>query len=312
MEEERRSDPERVPLALELPVVTARHAGPSSAGEQAGAWAEVERGMPGPGPGPGPVAPAPGRRRRTHWPSRRHGAALAGVATVVLAGTGGLLSLRAPESPAEILGAVAASGPRGTGGEGGVRDGARVGFLRRVAGLRDQAGLVDVPAVWLEGRYLSDAAAHPGVRDFWEGVRGFVDAARRNEAEMYREAWLEAAEDLGVSGPVRSLRLATALGDFAAAWPVREAHYRRVGELAAAALALHDILVELGDRVTYEPMRGARLSADPVLEAAGADPAAQAFLETALDRVLAALRGPEGDSLRDRARLAEWMGQVPI
>jgi hypothetical protein len=102
------------------------------------------------------------------------------------------------------------------------------------------------------------------------------------------------------------------LEDFAAQAPLREEHYRRVRELAASAVSLHDLLVELGSRVTYEPMRGKGISADPVLEAAGADPAAQALLEEALDRVLAGLRAPGGDALRDRARLAAWMAQVPF
>jgi hypothetical protein len=40
----------------------------------------------------------------------------------------------------------------------------------------------------------------------------------------------------------------------------------------------------------YEPARGSRLSADPVLEASGTDPESQLLLEGALDRALKALR----------------------
>ena len=58
--------------------------------------------------------------------------------------------------------------------------------------------------------------------------------------------------------------------------------------------------------MTYQPMRGGRISADPVLEAAGADPEAQALLEVALDRVLRALQGPGGAGMRDRGRLSVW------
>jgi hypothetical protein len=235
------------------------------------------------------------------------------VAAALLAVAAGVLSLRGPHAPGAVPTAAAATlAPRAPGVASGIRDAARDGFLRRVEGVRDAAGPAAVPEVWLEGRYLADAAACPEVRRYWEGVRDFVDALRRSEEELYREAWLEAAAELGVSGPVRSLRLAPALGEFAAGRTVREAHYRRVGELAAAALSLHALLEELGGRVTYEPIRGGKLSADPVLEAAGADPAAQALLEEALDRVLAALKGPEGEALRDRARLAQWMVQVPL
>jgi len=165
--------------------------------------------------------------------------------------------------------------------------------------------------VWLEGRYLAGAGAHPEVRHYWEGVLAFVEDARRREEALYREAWLESADGLGLLGPVRSLRLATALESFGARASEREEHYQRVQRLATAALTLHDVLVELGDRVTYEPQRGTGVSADPVLEAAGADPAAQALLEVALDQVLSALRGSDGSPLRDRARLAAWIIEVP-
>ncbi len=311
MEDERRSDPERVPLALEIPVVTAAPGARALAVERAWAPPEFEFGRGGAGPAVDVLAPP--RRHSVRTSPRWRGFALAGAAAAALALLAGVVSLRAPESPAATLpgGANVPAAPAARA-EGVVRDAARSDFLSRVAGRRDVAGLMEVPAVWLEGRYLADAAAHPEVRSYWEAVRAFVDGIQRDETGLYREAWLGGAGGLGLSGPVRSLRLATALEDFAAHAPLREEHYRRVRELAASALSLHDLLVELGERVTYEPMRGEGISADPVLEAAGADPAAQLLLEEALDRVLAALRLPGGDSLRDRARLAAWMAQVPF
>ncbi|MHB1194731.1 MAG: hypothetical protein ACYC6F_17025 [Longimicrobiales bacterium] len=311
MEHERRSDPERVPLALEIPGVTAAPSAPAPAAERA--WAPPEPELGRGGAGPAVVVLAPPRPRPVRSVSRWRGLALAGAAGAALALFAGVVSLRAPESPAATLsGGATTPAALAARAEGVVRDEARADFLRRVAGRSDVAGLTEVPAVWLEGRYLADAAAHPEVRSYWEGVRSFVDGVQRDEDALYREAWLGEAGGLGLSGPVRSLRLATALEDFAAQAPLREEHYRRVRELAASALSLHDLIVELGDRVTYEPMRGGGISADPVLEAAGTDPAAQLLLEEALDRVLAALRSPGGDSLRDRARLAAWMAQVPF
>jgi hypothetical protein len=309
MEEERRSDPERVPLALEVPVITGRSAAREPSSEDA--WGAPDRGRSD--PLPSLVVLAPPRRRAVRSSPWWGALALAGAAVAALALLVGLISFRASESPAATLpGAAEATARVAARAEGEVRARASAGFVSQVAGLRDAAGLSEVPGAWLEGRYLADAAAHPEVRTYWEGVRTFVDAVQRGEDQLYREAWLGAAEGLGVSGPVRSLRLATALEDFAAGAPAREEHYRRVLEIATSALSLHDLLVELGDRVTYEPMRGKGLSADPVLEAAGADPAAQTLLEEALDRVLAALRGPGGDSLvGDRARLAAWMADVP-
>ena len=59
--------------------------------------------------------------------------------------------------------------------------------------------------------------------------------------------------------------------------------------------------------MTHEPIRGGRLSADPVLEAAGTDPEAQSLLEVALDRVLKELPASGGLPSRDRSQLTEWM-----
>jgi len=167
--------------------------------------------------------------------------------------------------------------------------------------------LAEVPAVWLEGRYLAGAAGFPEVRRYWEQARAYTEEVRRREVELYRAAFLSAAEGLGLSGPVRSLRMATAVEDFTATAPAREGRYAHVWELAEAALDLHDVLVELEGRVTYEPIRGQRVSADPVLEAAGKDEEAQALLEMALDRVLRALHGPDGTELGDRSQVSGWL-----
>lgn len=303
MEEERRSDPQRAPLALQLPldagIVGARVAPPRSR-------------PPDPEAPPAILVRAPerrARRRRDPWWG------ILGV-TVVATGFAALVLVRDAGPAAEVPAATMsrAERPLGVGVRGEeseVRLAARSAFLDRVSALRAEAAAAEVPAVWLEGRYLAEAAAHPEVRRYWERALGFVDELRRREDALYREAWLDAADGLGLDGPVRSLRLAAALEDFAAGASAREGHYGRVRELAAAALALHDVLVELGDRVVYQPQRGPGVSADPVLEAAGADPAAQALLEVALDRVLTALRGPDGASLRERDRLAAWMVDVP-
>ena len=66
-------------------------------------------------------------------------------------------------------------------------------------------------------------------------------------------------------------------------------------------------MVQLKGRISYEPIRGQRVSADPVIEAAGTDPEAQALLDGALDRLLAALHGADGTSARDRLRIPDWL-----
>jgi len=180
-------------------------------------------------------------------------------------------------------------------------------FRKAVDRVREGLGLGDAPETWLEGRYLADPRDYPEVPQYWSEVRSFVEVLRKRDGDLYREAYLETAEALGVAGPVRSLRMATALEDFTREAPRREEHYDRVWNLASASLALHDLLIELEGRVTYEPIRGTRLSADPVLEAAGTDPEAQSLLEVALDRVLSALPASEGLPSRDRSRLTDWM-----
>jgi hypothetical protein len=82
-----------------------------------------------------------------------------------------------------------------------------------------------------------------------------------------------------------------------------------VWELAVTARSLHEILVELEGDITWEPARGERLSADPVVEAAGRDEATQARLDGALDRVLSALY-EVADGGRDvREQRPDWLAR---
>ncbi len=309
MEEERWSDPQLVPLSRELSLTLAR---PGEGALAAGPLARSDPQRPAQPlvvPFPALVDERLEERPRRARPSWLGGLwiALAGsaVAAWVLAPggpgrTGGEASegtLARADVPARTLRGLPTS-------EDQVRRDAYAGFLGAVSAAGDHAGLGEVPAEWLEGRYLADPSAYPEVRTYWERAGAHAQAVQGREGEMYREAWLAAAEGLGVSGPVRSLRLATALEDFAAGAPARAERYRRARELSTAALALHDLLIDLGGRVAYEPLRGTRVSADPVLEASGKDPEAQALLEAALDRVLKALRGSDGSLMRDRSRLS--------
>jgi len=188
-----------------------------------------------------------------------------------------------------------------------IREDAYRGFVDEMESLREEVVPGPVPRAWLEGAYLADPEAYPEVRPWWERYMAFADAAEAREAALYRQAYLRAAAQAGVSGPVRSLRMATALEDFAASRPRRTEHYARVRELAASALALHDLMVKLKGRISYEPIRGQRVSADPVIEAAGTDSDAQELLEDALDRLLSALHGADGKSARDRLKIPDWL-----
>lgn len=186
---------------------------------------------------------------------------------------------------------------------------ALAGFLDGVEALRGEMGVGDVPGMWLEGQYLADPASYPDVRSYWTGFLAFIDAARGAEATLYRGAYLTAAAEAGLSGPVRSLRLASAQEDFAGLRGRRAVIYEKLEDLASAALALDDLVLQLRGRVTFEPIRGPRVSADPIIEAAGIDADAQARLEVALDRVLLALQGTDGAPSKDRAGVPGWLAE---
>lgn len=246
------------------------------------------------------------RRGWMPWMALAGVVALVGVVSVARAGGGGADGV-------EGLARAEVSARPSTGlatPEMDVRRAAHEAFLRAVDGERVTSGLAEVPGVWLDGTYLAGAAEHDDVRRYWEEARAYAEDIRSREMELYRGAYLEAAESAGLSGPVRSLRLARALEDFAAEAPARADAYAGMAELADAALALHEVLVDLGDRVTYEPIRGRRVSADPVLEAAGADPEAQSLLELALDRVLRALHGADGSPVEDRSQVSAWLTEA--
>ena len=175
--------------------------------------------------------------------------------------------------------------------EEALRERASARFLSRA--LRSLSGLPAVPREWLDGRYLSNASAYPAVREAWNAYLEAVRRLRVDEAELYSAAYLSALDDARVSGATRTLRLASALSRFERDRPVRAAHYDRVTELTTAALDLHDLLVEREEAITYQPAVGTRLSTDPILQAASADPETQQLLEAALDRVLDALSARE-------------------
>ena len=329
MEAERRADPERPALALHVPLVTSTPSVPGHGyGEGPGAMAG--RGLPpsrgtGPMPRPGSPPPAP-RPPGGHWGDapaplptyapafRRGGGFVTWALVVAVVGGLGALALglgpgrEASSSPGVAEAAMSLRASRGVpASEGEIRALAFRGFLDAVDGIRGRRGLGEVPAVWLEGRYLAGAATYPQVRRYWERALSYAREARDGEMEMSRRAYLAASEEAGVVGPVRSLRLAAASEDFARSAGERREVYQRLETLAEAALNLHDVLVELDGRVTYEPMRGRGVSADPVLEAAGADPAAQAVLEVVLDRVLWALNGTDPDSGVNRSQVSGWL-----
>ena len=345
MEEERRSDPDVPAMSLEVPLVDA---GADSLAARGGEPERVVAPPPERAPerpperpperAPEPEYPSPSyaaspvadtvetwtrpvasrpRWRRRQAPGRR---TVGWGTAMVLGGVIGAVSVSVlwsqgagwSASQEDVAQAEAGtSGPRVVPvTEEQTRALALSAFVRGVDALRDEYGIGTVPSMWLEGRYLADPRAHPEVRDYWERYLAFVEAARDSEVDLYRAAYLTAAEAAGLSGPVRSLRLAAAQEDFEDSWDGRATLYERVEGLARSALALDDLLREMEGRVTYEPIAGPRVSADPVIEAAGTDPDAQVRLEDALDHVLNALQGATGISAGDRAEVPGWLAEA--
>lgn len=187
--------------------------------------------------------------------------------------------------------------------EEGLAERAGVRFLGRVRGVVD--GLPTIPRIWLDGRYLANASQYPEVREAWEAHLGTARRLQVDEDELYSQAYLTALDDARVTGPTRTLRLASALSRFQATAPVRRTHYEKVEALAVAALDFHTFLLAREAEISYEPAVGTRISADPVLQAASTNPAVQRDMEAALDRVLAALAA-QGTGPVEAARVRDW------
>jgi hypothetical protein len=327
MEEEREADSDEPALSREIPLVLEGAGGAGSARDAETLLQPVKereslpsaRGL-APSTSPAPEAP-----RRTDSGARGGGPtelltwrriAVTGlVATLSLAGLAIFAavarpSLRVGERMPELDDAPAVAARPGhhlDDTEEAVRGAANEEFIESVDRLRRSLGVGAVPEAWLTGPYLSNPAAHPEVRHYWEGYLSYVEQAKANEGSLYRGAYLGALDEAGATGPVRSLRLATALGDFDAGAPGRGSAYARAWELAASALALHDTLVELRGRIRYEPARGQRVSADPVIEAVGTDSDAQLRFDAALDRVLSALKA--GDRPLEPEAIPDWLAR---
>lgn len=301
MEDERRSDPDEPELFREVaraPVSTGTPATHGASLQQG--YSALRRALLRP-PRVRVTIARPGRPRGS-W-TRVALLGLAGIAALMVLAIVASVARsmygagdRTPELTAEA-GASTRAPRRIPDTEGAVRHAAYGSFVSAVNRMRVDLGVGAVPAQWLSGRYLADPTAYPQVRQYWQRYLRYVEQAHTDETSLYRAAYLRTLDAAGVSGPVRSLRLARALGDFNASQAARTGSYAEAQELAAAALALDDTLVALRGRVRYEPAAGPRVSAAPVIEAAGTDAEAQARLNAALDRVLAALRanGPSLD-----------------
>jgi hypothetical protein len=162
-----------------------------------------------------------------------------------------------------------------------------------------------IPDIWLHGSYLAAPSDHAAVRQAWNDVLTLVRQVRAGDNERYRAGYLRALEDARVDPSTRTLRLAAAVAEFQGRVAPRAAHYDRVEALATAALRGHDALVEAEGTIAYEPASRTPVSGDPVIEAVGRNPEAQALLDQVLDMILAELNEPRGPGRA--ANVDEWV-----
>lgn len=311
MEEERRADPDRAPLEAEVTLLDERSEIVAEMGPEAVSEA----------PPVEPVAAAPVARKKEPWrvasgrrerikvrriprvrplpASGHHWSSWAAFSVLVCVGLAGTATvawsaLRTsgpfPRNEEPGIAAVTRAARPIVPTEAAIRAGAYEDFLSAVDSIRRSLGVDAVPEVWLQGDYLANPTAYPGVRDYWERALTFVETVHTDDASLYHDAYLDAAARAGLGGPMLSLRMAGADGDFAAGQAERDSLYSAVWNVARAAVSLHDVVVSLQGRIRYEPVQGKHLSNAPVIEAVGTDPEAQTLLEGALDRVLTALK----------------------
>lgn len=187
-----------------------------------------------------------------------------------------------------------------------------IAFQHMVAGMDSLARahqVFNVPPVWLEGRYLANAAAHPEVKQYWERYLSFVQDLRIQDDALFRRSFLSRMESLDVAQSVVSLRLAQALRRFEASQPLREDMYDHMEDLARGGLDLHDLMVRRAVDVRYTPADQASAVRDPFLEIYTEDEALQQQIYDLIDRIFDNLEALHGESRWTRDRLNDGVLQ---
>lgn len=139
--------------------------------------------------------------------------------------------------------------------------------ISRLRNLPEELGLPAEPREdWLAGAYLANAGDFADVEEYWLGIEALVDRARDMDAQLFHDAYVDQLEDAQLVADTAAMLLERADSGFLATRPERFEAYALMDDLVNATLDLHVFLVERGDSITYEPVRGG-VSRDPVLEA---------------------------------------------
>ena len=186
------------------------------------------------------------------------------------------------------------------------------GFQSMVAGMDSLSrahDVVEVPPVWLEGVYLSDASSYPEVEGFWLRYRDFIQDVQASDTALFRSGFVRDVTGEGLGDALLSMRLSRALGEFRDTQPERAEVYSEMEELARAVLALHGLLVERADDIDYDPAIQVGISREPVAEAVAEDTVLRDPMWTLLERIFASLDGLGGDLGGSRDNLIDMLLQ---
>lgn len=187
--------------------------------------------------------------------------------------------------------------PRGIGDRLAASEG--IAFQHMVEGmdrLAREHRIFQVPAEWLEGAYLADAASHPHIEAYWERYLFFVEDLRAHDAALFRQSFASRMEELEVTPAVRSLRLAQAMDRFDESQPVRDSMYARMEDLARAGLTLHDLMVARADDIQHTPVTRVSAVRDPFLQIHTEDDQLQERIYDLLDRIFDDLQALHGET----------------
>lgn len=175
--------------------------------------------------------------------------------------------------------------------------------------LRTAHAVVAVPPIWLEGAYLADASRYPEVKEFWTRYRGFLHEVQATDTMLFRAGFMKQLESQGIGGALMSMRVAQATREFSRSQPERARVYLNMQELAAASLALHDLLVERADDIEYDPAVQAGVSREPVVEAVVQDTVLRDRMWMLMERIFASLESAGGPLGGSRGNLTEMLLQ---
>lgn len=161
------------------------------------------------------------------------------------------------------------------------------------------------PEIWLEGAYLADAGAYPGVVRYWEGFGQSISVVRSLEGRLFRGSVTRHVERAELGPGASDALAARVLERFAAGAATRAVLYDDLEALAEEALALHALLVEHSDAIDHAPFTPGGVSRDPVLEAVPDDPELAEALWGHLDRIFEILERLQGVGPVSTPRLTE-------